>query len=75
MKKIFAIAALMILAACEPTARPASYTVLPEELKDCRFFRLSNKTGGTITVARCANSTTAVREGNKPFSESITVSN
>lgn len=34
------------------------YTVLPEELKDCKIFNISNG-WGILTVVRCPNSSTS----------------
>ena len=54
---ICAAAATTMLAACSPSYERQDFPVLPEELKDCKFFRVSNGTY-TINVVRCPNSDT-----------------
>lgn len=49
---------MFVLSACTPSANEVSYPVLPDELKDCKFFRVDNG-GFPIRVVRCPNSTTS----------------
>jgi hypothetical protein len=52
--------ALVILSSCSPSSKQStSYTSLPEELKDCKIFYISNGFN-ELTVVRCPNSDTAV---------------
>jgi hypothetical protein len=48
------------LAGCDvPSASETKYEVVPPELADCKFFKLSSEyLSDKITVARCPNSTT-----------------
>lgn len=73
MKYIMLMVGLMMLAGCEPDAKVKNYPVLPDELKDCKFFRLADENGSTITVARCPNSTTTVRQGDKGGTTSVII--
>jgi len=71
--KYFLIVALAVLAGCSPDAQVKHYPVMPDELKDCKFFRLTDGDGGSITVARCPNSTTTVRQTDKPGTTSVII--
>jgi hypothetical protein len=64
MKRILILAAL--LAGCSNGYKEKTFPVKPGELADCRFFELTNDTGGIVTVARCPNSatTTNYKSGN-----------
>jgi hypothetical protein len=57
MRKLILLT-MIALAGCENGYREKSYPAIPPELKDCRFFYLSNSAGDSIQVARCPNSTT-----------------
>ena len=50
--------AAVVLAGCSPGYESLGMPVLPDELKDCKFYRVSN---GEISmrVVRCPNSTTS----------------
>jgi hypothetical protein len=63
----------LFLVGCKPDAEERVYSVLPEELKDCRFFRLSDEFSNTITVARCPNSSTTVKVHNKQSTTSVVI--
>ena len=71
--KYLLIVVLVALTGCSPEARVKNYPVLPDELKDCKFFRLTDGDGGSITVARCPNSTTTVRQSDKPGTTSVII--
>lgn len=72
------ILALFILSSCSPSSKQStSYTSLPEELKDCKIFYISNGFN-RITIVRCPNSDTSVKYavscGKNMCSRSTTVS-
>lgn len=58
MKKVLMIAAIIGLSGCSNGYSEKNFPVVPDELKDCRFFALTNDSGAHITVARCPNSAT-----------------
>lgn len=52
------------LAACTPsfTDKTDKFTVLPEELKDCKIYEIvGTEGGGRMTVMRCPNSSTTTK--------------
>lgn len=57
MKATVLILMAVALAACSPGYEEKHYTVLPAELKDCKFYEVSNG-GSAIKVVRCPNSQT-----------------
>jgi len=66
MKKIMLLCALLAITGCSPRSDQLNFPILPEELKDCKFYYLRNENGGhSITVARCPNSSTSVQSGGK----------
>lgn len=71
--KYFLIVALAALVGCSPDAQTRHYPVLPDELKDCKFFRLTDGNGSWVTVARCPNSTTTVRQTDKAGTTSVVI--
>ena len=62
-----------VLVACTPSYEERSYPVLPPELKDCRFFNVSNELGESITVVRCPNSHVTVRYQKGKFIRQVAV--
>lgn len=57
MTKLFIILSAVMLVACSPSSNEMHFPVLPEGLKDCRFYKVSD--GSTeIKVVRCPNSQT-----------------
>lgn len=73
MKKIIPLIAVVLLAACSPNGHERNdYTVLPNGLKDCKFYRVSNGIE-EITVVRCPNSSTTVYSGGKQSQTTVTV--
>ena len=58
MKSWILVFAVM-LSGCAPSAeeRTANFTVMPEGLKDCKVYRISDGSEN-ITVVRCPNSST-----------------
>ena len=73
MKRFILVATLAILAGCQPYAEVKIYPVLPDELKDCKFFYLADQSGGSITLARCPNSSTTVQMNNKARTKSVII--
>lgn len=73
MKRVIFIISLLVLAGCKPDAEVKNYPVLPDALKDCQFFRLMDDIGSSITVARCPNSTTTVRQSDKAGTTSVII--
>ena len=73
MKKVYLILSAIMLFGCEPHANERTdLTVLPEGLKDCKFYWVSNGTGG-MNVARCPNSSTTTYTGGKTPHTTVTV--
>ena len=72
--KIVLLCMLLVLAGCSPSASVRDFPILPDELKDCKFFRLKDAHGNpSITVARCPNSTTTVINGDKHKTTAVVV--
>jgi len=68
------VATVALLTGCEPSAKVRTYPVLPDELKDCKFFYLNGGDGvGSITVGRCPNSTTTVQMNNKARTTTVVI--
>lgn len=64
MKKLLLIASLA-LTACTPDATDITHSSdwrLPQGLRDCKLYWLSNSVGNGMHVMRCPNSTTSVSE-------------
>jgi hypothetical protein len=72
MNKFILLCALLVITGCTPRAGQLDFSVLPDELKDCKFFYLRDGSGNNITVARCPNSATSVVSGGKQKRTSIT---
>lgn len=70
--RIVIVFVVALLAACQPYAKKQEYPVLPKELEDCKFYRVSDGPS-YITVARCPNSSTAVKTSGKASKTSITI--
>lgn len=73
MKRIILLSVIALLVGCKPHAEVMNYPVVPEELKDCKFFYLVDENGSSITVARCPNSSTTVQMGNKARTKSVII--
>lgn len=56
--RISLAATAVVLAGCSPSYESMSMPVLPDELKDCKFYHVSN---GEISmrIVRCPNSATS----------------
>ena len=72
MNKLILLCVLLAITGCTPRASQLDFSVLPDELKGCKFFYLRDGSGTNITVARCPNSTTSVVSGVKHKHTSIT---
>ena len=72
MNKLILLCVLLAITGCTPSASQLDFPVLPDGLKDCKFFYLRDGSGTNITVARCPNSTTSVVSGGKYKRTSIT---
>lgn len=64
---------ILFLAGCSPSANEQVWPVLPEELKDCKFYRIADGGGTVISMARCPNSTTTVKMHNKQQTTTVTI--
>ena len=74
MNKFILLCALLAITGCSPRADQLNFPILPEELKDCKFYYLTSENGGkSITVARCPNSSTSVISGGKTKYKSILI--
>ena len=73
MNKLLVLSFLGLLSACNPGYKPTNFSVMPEELKDCKFFVISDGEGLRVTVGRCPNSTTTVQESNKSRTTSVLI--
>ena len=72
MNKLILLCVLLAITGCTPSVSQLDFSVLPDELKGCKFFYLRDGSGTNITVARCPNSTTSVVSGGKYKRTSIT---
>jgi hypothetical protein len=72
MNKLILLCVLLAITGCTPSAGQLDFPVLPDGLKDCKFFYIRDGGGTSITVARCPNSTTSVVSGGKHKRTSIT---
>lgn len=73
MKIVYYIIAMLMLAGCSPDGRERTgFTVMPEGLKDCKIYYISDGIAG-ITVVRCPNSSTTAYQGGKNSKTTVTV--
>jgi hypothetical protein len=73
MNKLILLCVLLAITGCTPNASQLDFPVLPDELKDCKFFYLRDGGGTNITVARCPNSATSVLSSGKYKHQSIII--
>lgn len=74
MKKIMILCVLLAITGCSPRSNQLNFPIVPEELKDCKFYYLVSENGSyAITVARCPNSSTSVQNGGKHKFKSILI--
>lgn len=64
MNKAMIALAMLALAGCTPRVEEVSYP-MPEGLKDCQSYRLTNESGSQIVVIRCPNSNVTAKTGGK----------
>lgn len=73
MKYILCVMAL-VLAGCTPSANEKVWPVLPEGLKDCKFYELMDSSGNTMKIARCPGSSTTMNyQMGKARATSVTI--
>jgi hypothetical protein len=70
---ILVFGVLLALTGCGPSAEHKEFPILPDVLKDCKFYRLTDGNGASITVARCPNSTTTTRQSDKAGTTSVII--
>lgn len=74
MKRIIALAFVIMLTACErETVDIAHRYVIPPEFSECTFKSMRNDAGGSITAVRCPNSATAAIQSDKARTTTIVV--
>ena len=61
MKSLMVVLGVVILTGCEPSyeEKTQNFTILPDELKDCKFYSVRSNTGSNLDIVRCPNSTTS----------------
>ena len=57
---------MILFAGCnfQPSAKEKVWEVLPEELKDCKFYNLTDSKGNFMRVVRCPLSSTTIQYQN-----------
>lgn len=64
----------VVLAGCTPSAQEVVWPVLPEGLKDCKFYKLTDESGNVIRLARCPMSISALNyQSGKTYGNTITI--
>lgn len=58
-RKIFFFFIVLFLSACSNSASEVHYQAMPDGLKDCVVYYISDERAQNITVMRCPNSTTS----------------
>ena len=61
MKLLMVVIGVIMLTGCEPSyeEKTQNFTILPDELKDCKFYGVRSNTGSNLNIVRCPNSTTS----------------
>ena len=59
MKLLRVVLSVVMLTGCEPSyeEKTQNFTLLPDELKDCKFYNVRSNTGSNLNIVRCPNST------------------
>ncbi len=59
MKLLMVILCVIMVTGCEPSyeEKIQNFTILPAELKDCKFYGVRSNTGSSLNIVRCPNST------------------
>lgn len=60
---IAALLCVTLLVGCEPSASPVTFPVLPPELLDCKFYKISKGNGDRTIIARCPGSSATTSYG------------
>lgn len=58
-KLLLTVALVLLIIGCSNTENTTSRYKLPNELKDCSFYRMSDNIGIILDVVRCPNSNTS----------------
>jgi len=58
MKVLLTMLMMCFLVGCENSYEKIDFPVKPKELNDCSFYNLENKSGNSVSVVRCPNSST-----------------
>ena len=61
-----AMLAVVITTGCSDRMTQLNFPALPADMADCKIVRVMNSAGEGLTLARCPNSTTAVKVGKNP---------
>lgn len=73
MKYLIALS-IILLAGCTPSAQEQTWPILPDGLKDCKFYKLTDDSANTIRVVRCPmSSTTATYKVGKSTQTTVVV--
>jgi hypothetical protein len=62
MKKVLIILAglfILGLTGCDNKYSTMNFPIIPDELKDCKFYNVQNEKGQSVNVVRCPNSATS----------------
>lgn len=50
---------ILLLAGCTNGYKTYSFPILPDDLKDCKFYRVDNEEGESLNIVRCPLSVTS----------------
>jgi len=76
MKRVLLALAAIALVSCSPSAKEGTIIpneVIPEGLKDCKFYILKSSSGGKLHVIRCPNSSVSTATTGKHPVHSATI--
>jgi len=73
MKNILILSLLLLSACTRSGAVPEIFNNLPEELSDCKFFRLTDINGSQSLIARCPNSVTTTKKVDSKLHDNIVI--
>ena len=72
MEKLIIIA-LLLLTGCSNSYKELSFPVLPDGLKDCQFFLITNTSGYQLQVIRCPGSSVSTTYKTGKSTQSVLV--
>lgn len=72
MKKLLLVLAV-VLAGCTDAYKTTDLPVLPDELKDCKTWYVTNSSGTHLYITRCPNSTTSTTQPSKSPTTSVVI--